>query len=228
MSEPVIPNSPEDEDDLLAAEYVLGVLSLPDRARAEARLRQDNSFAARVSAWEIHLEGLNDDYAEVAAPDLMPAIEARLFPKAEIRQAGWRGNWRGNWFAGVLGLGLATLSAVVLAAFLLFNPAAPGFTAMLTAEASDLRYEARVEGESITLVQLAGAATEPGKVRELWMIIGDAPPISLGLLTAQSVTLAAIGPADGVVLAISLEPTGGSTTGAPTGPVLVVGTLSTT
>ena len=224
MTDTVIPISPEDEDDLLAAEFVLGVLSLPDRARAEARLRQDDSFAARVSAWEIHLEGLNDDYAEVAAPYLMSAIEARLFPKAETRQGGWRGNW----FAGALGLGLATLSAVVLAAFLLLNPAAPGFTAILTAEASDLRYEARVEGENITLVQLAGAATEPGKVRELWMIIGDAAPISLGLLTAQSVTLAAIGPADGVVLAISLEPAGGSTTGAPTGPVLVVGTLSTT
>ena len=78
-----LPLSPLDADDALAAEYVLGVLSLPDRSAVEARLKNDSAFVARVAAWENRLSPLNDDYAEVAAPDLMPRIEARLFPVAD-------------------------------------------------------------------------------------------------------------------------------------------------
>lgn len=220
MTDTHIPATSEDEDDLLAAEYVLGVLSLPDRAMAEARLRQDTGFVARVSAWETHLDGLNDEFAEAPAPNLMPAIEARLFPEPAPRRV--------RWFAGLFATAAATVSAVALAAFLLLTPPAPSFTATLSAEASPLRYEATVVGDTITIAQLGGEATEPGFVRELWLIIGDDAPISLGLLTAQTTSLPAVAPGVGVVLAISLEPAGGSPTGAPTGPVLVVGAMEAT
>ena len=46
---------PDEEADLLAAEYVVGVLDLAERAAVEARLRHDTGFAARVAAWEGHL-----------------------------------------------------------------------------------------------------------------------------------------------------------------------------
>ena len=42
-------------DELLAAEYALGVLAGPDRATAERRMARDRAFAALVAAWEQRL-----------------------------------------------------------------------------------------------------------------------------------------------------------------------------
>jgi anti-sigma-K factor RskA len=63
-------------------------------------------------------------------------------------------------------------------------------------------------------------------VHEVWLIVGNATPISLGLIDGAALTLATTGLAPGMVIAISLEPTGGSPTGTPTGPVLVTGVIS--
>ena len=94
---------PED-DDLMAAEYVLGTLSLEERAGAETRLRRDPDFARAVYDWEGRLSDLNAAYAEVPAPDLMPKIEARLFPRPSPLRRGLR------FFGG--GLVAATLAGV--------------------------------------------------------------------------------------------------------------------
>ena len=77
----------------------------------------------------------------------------------------------------------------------------------------------------------AGAAV-PGRVLELWLIAGDNPPVSLGVLpeaasaevqlTPDLVAALAAGTLP-INLAISDEPPGGSTTGAPTGAVLAMG-----
>ena len=68
---------------------------------------------------------------------------------------------------------------------------------------------------------------------ELWAVPPSGTPVSLGLINASGETETDV-PRDkrallesGVTLAVSLEPQGGSTTGAPTGPVLFVGALST-
>jgi anti-sigma-K factor RskA len=63
---------------------------------------------------------------------------------------------------------------------------------------------------------------------ELWAIPKGAPPRSLGLVAAGqgSLRLAAVADqslADVPMLAVSLEPRGGSPTGAPSGPVLYSG-----
>lgn len=217
MTEKLIPASREEDDDLFAAEYVLGVLDLPDRAQAEARLRQDSGFLAKVTAWEMRLEGLNAEFAESAAADLMPAIEARLFPRAEPHR---------SWFAGWRGVAIGAVTSFVVAALVFLTPSAASFTATLSAEASGLRYEATVLGDTITVAQISGETVAVGKTRELWLIVGDNAPLSLGLLTGQSVSLPLLVAAgEGAVLAISLEPEGGSPTGAPTGPVLVSGAL---
>ena len=69
------------------------------------------------------------------------------------------------------------------------------------------------------------------KVFELWMLADNQPPVSMGLLSAsedRTLTLSAkqvqeLQKAKG--LAVSLEPTGGSPTGLPTGPVLYQGAM---
>lgn len=59
---------------------------------------------------------------------------------------------------------------------------------------------------------------------ELWWIGGDGAPRSLGLLPmdgAVQLESTDLAPSDAPVLAVSMEPRGGSKTGKPTGPVVV-------
>ena len=43
------------DDDIFAAEYVLGVLSVSERAQAERRISREHGFAALVDAWQARL-----------------------------------------------------------------------------------------------------------------------------------------------------------------------------
>jgi anti-sigma-K factor RskA len=210
-----IPDLPED-DDLLAAEYVLGTLPHAERLMAEARLRRDTVFAQVVAGWQARLSPLNDAYAEAPAPNLLPQIEARLFGQASKKSPFWK-----SWFAGAAAA--AALGVVVL--FVLPGPNLPQPLTSLAAEGSALRYNVSLQGDDLRITRVAGDAAGAGLVHEVWLIVGSAAPISLGLIEGEGLSLSTTGLAPGMVLAISLEPTGGSTTGAPTGPVLVTGVV---
>ena len=205
------------EDDLiLAAEYVLGVLDLSERLAVQGRIKGDQIFAQLVDSWEDQLSGLNAAYIEVKAPNLLPKIEARLFPDARRSR-----NWLG-WLAGGL------VAAGLMGAVLLTLPTPQGATpvATLSAEAQALQFAAAYDGQNLTLRRTAGEAPASGQDYELWLIVGSNAPVSLGLASAEETTRALPDLPAGAVLAISLEPLGGSTTGAPTGPVLVTGAVS--
>ena len=68
---------------------------------------------------------------------------------------------------------------------------------------------------------------------ELWLIPADGKPRALGLLADDRGVTIAIHTAlmahivRDAVLAVSLEPPGGSPTGQPTGPVIATGKLTT-
>ena len=72
-----------------------------------------------------------------------------------------------------------------------------------------------------------------GKTLEVWLVPPDGTPRSLGLFPSEKsgTTIALNLPHDIAQalatseLAVSLEPSGGSTTGAPTGPVLFSGAV---
>ena len=225
MTDAPLSLTPEEDADLLAAEYVLGVLDLSDRATAEVRLRRDVTFAMRVAAWENRFADLNADFADVPAPDVFARVEARLFPPVLApRRRGWFADLFGR---GLFGAALGTVAAVGLAAWLLLAPVDPTLRAVLTADASPLRYEAVIAGDEMTLTRIAGDAADASHDHELWIIVGDAAPVSLGLLTGDSITLPTPqGAATGYVLAVTLEQLGGSTTGAPLGPIVAAGALT--
>lgn len=212
----VIPILPQDDDNLLAAEYVMGLLDLAERTAVEIRLRNDTAFAATVVVWEAHLSGLNDGYDDVPAPNLMPQIEARLFPQPPRRSL------LGNLWAW----GAAATAAVAVVAYLALTPPAPSFVATLTAEGGTLRYEAVITHDRLTITRVAGTGADADRVHELWIIAGDNPPVSLGVIAGATVTITLPGVTTGEILAISVEQAGGSPDGTPHGPIVAMGVLN--
>lgn len=211
------PIRPEDEDDLLAAEYVTGLLDLPERVAVETRMRADAAFTARVTDWENRLQDLNVDYAEVSAPNLLPLLEARLFP-VEANQTK-HGLWSNIWAWGAAGT-----AAIAVVAYLALTPAAPSFVATLDGGA--LRYEAVVTKDRLTITRVAGAPADATHSHELWLIAGNNPPVSLGVIPGDGETISLPGLAAGEILAVTVEQRGGSPTGAPTTKPVAVGKLT--
>lgn len=212
------PLTPFDDRDALAAEYVLGVLDLAERAAAEAQIKSDPEFAALVHRWEQRLAPLNDDIApEPVPPAVWTRIDARLFPKAAPPV---RKSWR-LWLAGAVTAGI-----VVFGILTLMPPTARGTViASLGAAESTLIYEARHDGTHLLVTRVAGSPAPEGQTHELWVIAPGAAPVSLGLLGVDPLDVEYPRPPAGWVLAVSVEPAGGSPTGAPTGPVILTAEL---
>lgn len=209
------PLTPREADDALAAEYVLGVLDLAERAAAEARLKQDAGFAALVSDWEMKLGGLNDGFDEAPAPNLLPQIEARLFPTAPAPKARRFGLNLG-WLSGAL---VAAVLALVTVATL--APPRPELVASLATADNRLAYRVTHFGDTLQITRVAGVPAVQGQVHELWIIAPGANPVSLGLLQDKPLVVTYPAPPEGFTFAVSIEPEGGSPTGAPTGPVIL-------
>lgn len=209
------PLTPDEIDDLLAAEYVLGVQDLITRNACAERLGKEPEFAKRVADWENRLAGLNTGYASENAPDLLPAIEARLFPKGArsgIRLPGTLLRWIS---------GAVVAAAVVLGALVMLPDEKASLVARLSTSDARLTYEVRHLGESLQITRTAGLPAGEGLVHELWLIVPDAAPVSLGLLEADQLEVRYPVPTAGWTLAVSLEPAGGSRSGLPSGPVIL-------
>ena len=231
---------------MLAAEYALGVLEGPERAVAEDRAERDAAFARAVDDWHVQLTPMLD-YVEDATPSprvwrgiegaIGRADAARTRPVAAVRDAAdpvvrqaipaWRA-----FLLMVMGGALASFALVTLIDRDLVRlgvpePGAPALVATLTPEGTAPPALARFDADGGLTVRIALAGTDD-RVPELWLIPGDGVPRSLGVLADGNATIAlpeGIAPAAGEALAVSLEPPGGSPTGAPTGPVVASGQL---
>jgi anti-sigma-K factor RskA len=232
-----------DGDDALAAEYVVGVLPADERQAAAARIARDGAFARLVDAWEAYFAPLASAYAAIEPPaSIKTAIDRRLFsnvsaaPSSGAVDVPSGGLWTS--LAFWRGLATATLAALVIYAGAtmlrepVVQPPAQQLVASLAADGSDVRFLAVYDAASgeVGLVHLAGQPAQ-GRVHELWVIEGQNAPVSMGVIPAEAGRLAVSEAnraklAAGSVLAVSLEPTGGSPTGQPTGPVVAAGPLS--
>jgi anti-sigma-K factor RskA len=225
-------------DDLLAAEYVVGVLPAGERMTVSARIDTDASFARLVDEWVRRLSPLDSAYPEVAAPaSVKEALDRRLF-----RSAAGAASTGGFWSSLVFwrGLAVAALAALFISigTNMLRQPVAPTpqaqLVASLAADGSPVHFLAVYDPASGTvgLSHVAGDRSA-GKDFELWMIEGQNAPVSMGVIPVGSTARLTVDDAAkakltaGALLAISLEPTGGSTTGQPTGPVVAAGNLTT-
>ena len=108
------------------------------------------------------------------------------------------------------------------------HPGQTEFVAVLTAEGANPAFVATVDVArgTMSLRQVAGAAAPADKSYELWAIVPDTPPRSLGLVEQASLSRAlSEKPSPDLTFAISLERKGGSPSGAPEGPVVFKGSL---
>jgi len=232
-------NGPErGGDDLLAAEYVLGVLPADERQIASGRIDAETGFARLVDSWEVHFSPMAAAYAEVEPPaTIKPAIDRRLFSStaASTTAAPSGSLWASLAFwRGLTAAALAALVLYVAVPYVRPPVVVPQerLVASLAADGSDVKYlvvyDAARRDVGLSLVSGERAA---GKDFELWMIEGKNAPVSMGVIPAGQTTHIPVTPAvqqklaQGAVLAVSVEPTGGSPTGQPTGPVVAAGDL---
>lgn len=222
--------------DALASEYVLGTLRGAARRRFERWRLEDWHIASRVQTWEGRLIPMALGLAPLApAPEVWRRIEERIRISEASRPAPAR---RTRMRPALRALAAAVvLCAIAAGGFftwrktlsLQLQPLAT-ITQAQGADLWSIQIDAR--GERLRAVALAGAVARPGHAFELWALPqGAGAPVSLGLLpvagqlertlsASQQSALAHAGK-----VAVSLEPPGGSPTGAPTGPVLYVAPL---
>ena len=218
------------DEELLAAEYALGVLSGADRAAAEQRVARDRAFARLVAEWEQRLAPWAAEIADVVPPAQIWDRVANALPAQAQRSSLWQSLafWRG------LSLAAGTLAAACLAALIYLGPPTQQQPLVAMIEGDGHRhFVATIDTRRGTVAVVPAAfSADATRVPELWLIPADGKPRPVGLLRAdQAVTLTL--PADlsalakgNAVLAVSLEPPGGSTTGLPTGPVIATGKLT--
>lgn len=231
------------EDDVLAAELALRLLSEAELDQARVREAAEPAFAAAVDEWNARLMPWLDA-VEPVQPDagLWPRILAAIDPQStsanvvKIRRKLF--GWRDAGFA-LSGIAAALLLTVALRGPETVAPppaarASDLSIATVTPEGgtSALAVVSYDRASASLIVTPAGLAPRTGRSYELWVIAaagGD--PKSLGVIqgaNARRIVLAddlAANFAGIPTIAISEEQPGGSRTGTPVGPVIATGKL---
>lgn len=228
--------------DRLAAEFVLGTLRGPARRRFDNLLPAHPALRAAVARWQDALVPLAASVKPVApSPRVWKGIEERLF--AERRAANETPPAPQRWWQAVLpwraATGFATAAALALGVALTIpKPAQPPILVVLApsdaaagAALQNAKFVASVsaDGRGLVLRPVDALAMDPQRALELWAVPGQGAPRSLGLVAADGATKVIRTELlrNTAAFAVSLEPAGGSPTGAPTGPIISVGKLDT-
>lgn len=216
--------------DALSVNYVLGGMRGKARQRFQRLLMQQQQARESVWRWEQHLNPLAESLPAVEPDEnLWQKLQQRLgWQSAEVVQLKPKSSWLhpANW--------VAVAAAACLALVLLLPPpaTAPVELAVIQTKEAKALWLVSKQADTVVLQATAAVPADPAHDYELWMLpTSGQPPISLGLLP-QSGKVSYPWPkaAAGLmvaVLAVSLEPKGGSPTGQPTGAVLHTSELMT-
>lgn len=211
----------------LAAEYALGTLRGAARLRFERLLPQHPDALAAVRRWEDRFVQLAGGLAPVQpGAAVWRQVQQRLnhTPARSFAFLGW-------WNASRLALA-AAVAAVMIAVTLqltVFTPSSRLLAIVATEQQAEWwRVETRDDHEALRVIASAAVAADMEHAYELWALPDSgAAPVSLGLMPqggAHELVLSAAQRAalqQASKIAVSLEPPGGSPTGAP-GQVLFV------
>ncbi|MDN5923432.1 MAG: anti-sigma factor [Xanthomonadales bacterium] len=237
-----------DHDDLRHAEYVLGVLDADARTAVELEIRNDPQAAIDIQWWQQRLTPLSEDIAANAPPHYIWArIEDALGQQATIavatpRPAPRRGLWNSLALWRLLGIGASVIAAacLVLAIVVTRPPSSAPVTTSASYMVARIQQNNGVAGWTATMdikharmvvVPATPTAVAGDRSTELWLIPPGQKPVSLGLIAEDHATTVALSPAllaqlgPNALLAVSVEPRGGSPSGQPTGPVVAKGSI---
>ncbi|QIL20562.1 anti-sigma factor [Thermomonas sp. HDW16] len=254
MSElsPVLP--PIDDDDLLAGEYVLGVLDADARLGVQRRINGDPAFATRVSQWETRFSPwlLRGENVEPGSHVWLRIRRELGWPSVEVaeRRGLWdnTGFWRGATALAIaasvaaiaIGLRRPPMPAplpptqVVVQAPPSQDEAAAMPVTVLAQDDGKAGWIARVASDrsKVLMVPVPRPADAAGKANELWIIVAGKAPQSLGFVSndkAHTIEIPAAIQAEfaaGATLAVTLEPQAGIPHAAPTGPIVAKGVIA--
>jgi anti-sigma-K factor RskA len=225
--------------DALAAQYVTGTLRGRARRRFEALLGAHTALRTAVRRWQDRLIPLTAVLPPQAPPPrVWQGVERALWPQqATAAKPPW---WQRLTFWRAAS-GAASVAALALAVLLsLPSVQAPPIVVVLqgTGDAAQptgsFVASFSSDGRSLVTRPLTPVAVQADRVLELWAVPPQGAPRSLGLISGNRVTVIArdklpkrvLESANTSALAVSIEPPGGSPTGAPTGPVVFAGKLT--
>ena len=242
--------------DILAGEYVLGVLDATQRVEVQRRIASDPGFARLVSQWEHRLAPLLESLGSETVP-------AHVWPR--IRSAlGWpavAANTPRSWQRTGFWQGMTALAAVV-ALVAVFSrrelepvapttppvavtptvPPTPSEPEQATKPVTPLLHDDGSPGwlasvdkaqGKVLMVPVPAAADAAGRAPELWLIPAGGTPRSLGLVSINRAHTVSVPDTlrdalvNGSVLAITLEPASGAPGGIPSGPIIAKGDIAT-
>lgn len=222
----------------LVAEFVLGLLDTAEQQRVGRLIEADPALTREKLFWEQRLSALDVAFAEAKPPaTVYGQIERRLFGatvSANPFHIVWDSLllWRG------LAAGALAVAVVAIGMNLSQAPADPAsqpgsLVALLSEEGSNVKFVALYDREtqSVKLTSLSGDAVADRDF-ELWAIQGGNKPVSLGVIPLNTPTAVSISAdvlanwGEGSVLAVTLEPKGGSPSGDPTGPIVAKGAVT--
>ena len=209
--------------DALAVDFILGAMKGAARKRFQRLMMASPNVRQTVWRWEQHLNPLAESLpATVPDKALWRRIQQRLGWVEAAPLTAVPARTGKYWLA--LATAASLLLAVVMLRPLLLSPLPQDIAVIQTSDAKAWWLVSKAE--NTLLVKSTAAVTDDIQHDyELWMLPADGQaPISLGLLPQQGErTLGWPAAAEGIqiaALAVSLEPVGGSVTGAPSGPVL--------
>lgn len=241
--------------DILAGEYVLGVLDAARRAEVERRIASDPGFGRLVTQWENRLAPMLESLGTEAVPaHLWPRIRTSLgWPSAATASPRlWQrtGFWQGmTALAAALAL-VAVFSRRELepaapvstpVAVTPSTPTAPAEPEQATKPVTPLLHDDGTPGwlasvdttqGKVLMVPVPAPADAAGRAPELWLIPAGGAPRSLGLVSINRAHTVAVPDTlrdalvNGSVLAITLEPSTGAPQGIPTGPIIAKGDIA--
>ncbi|MFL1467035.1 anti-sigma factor domain-containing protein [Marinobacter sp. HN1S83] len=216
----------------LAAEYVLGSLKGKARSRFERWMMESGRVRQEVWYWEEKLGQLGDQVPDREPPkSVWLAIQKRLWPQEERHSTSPKQAANRIWPVWSL---FATAAALVLAVMLVQQPTLEPDSrlsgAIVQADVSDPLWLVSESSRDsrLRLRSVAATSAEAGKDYELWIVPDNGNPLSLGVIPVGDMYQVELTDearetlSQSRTLAISLEPRGGSPTGAPTGPILHV------
>lgn len=228
-------------DDLLAAEYALGLLEDEELLSARGRIAREPELAAAVAKWERQIAPLLDEVAGGApSPDLWQRIESEVNARDLAPQGGnvidlSQQLTRWKWATG-----LSSAAAAIALAFLALpgsgpDPVTPAAEAPLMASIAigdtPLRLGVTyLPASEEMLVSASGLSADGVHDHELWLVPGDGGALqSLGVVVPGEERRVALpgeisrNMADGAQLLLTREPLGGKPADQNAGPVVAEG-----